>query len=209
MKRVLLAAATAAALVTVVGPASAASIIDEWASVKVPPPPALKAVTVDPKTTAVLVFDIIKPFCNPKHYAHCPGQIPTFEKLLAAARAKGVLVVYTSIPAIPKSAIVDEIAPKANDPFVQSFTDKFLNTDLDKILKDHGIKTVIVTGLSSNGAVIESSSEAALRGFKVVVALDLTTAATPYAEQFTAWQLVNGPVIAPKITLSTSDMIKF
>lgn len=205
MKRILLAAATAVALTVAAGSASAASIIDEWASVKAPPAPALKPVTVDPKTTALLVFDIIKPFCNAEHYAHCPSMIPTFKKLIAEAHAKGALVVYTSVPNVPKTAIVDEIAPMANDHFVQSFTDKFLNTDLEKTLKDHGV----TTGLSSNGAVIETSSEAALKGFKVIVALDLTTAATPYAEQFTAWQLANGPVIAPKITLTTSDMIKF
>jgi len=208
MTRILLVA-LAAAVAGACAPASAASIIDEWASVKAQPAPALKPVTVDPKTTALFIFDILKPFCNEKRYVHCPGMIPKFKKLIAEAHAKSMLLVYTSVPPIPKSAIVDDIAPTAKDPFFQSWTDKFLNTDLEKTLKDHGIKTVIVTGLASNGAVIETGSEAALRGFKVVVAVDLTTAITPYAEQFTAWQLANGPVISKDITLSTSNMIKF
>ena len=35
------------------GACAAQTIIDEWSSVKVPPPPELKPVTADPKTTAL------------------------------------------------------------------------------------------------------------------------------------------------------------
>jgi len=41
-------------------PAPAQTIIDEWSSIKVPPAPELKTVTVEPKTTALLVMDLIK-----------------------------------------------------------------------------------------------------------------------------------------------------
>ena len=48
--------ATAVVLWSVAGsPARAASIIDEWKSVKMPPPPALKPVTADPKTTTLVL----------------------------------------------------------------------------------------------------------------------------------------------------------
>lgn len=185
----------------------AASIIDEWSSVKAPAPPAVKAVTVDPKTTALVMADFVKPICE--HYPLCVASLPTAKKLLAAARAANVLVVYTSIPKVPIATVEPDVAAPASAPFVQSFTDKFLNTDLEKILKDHGIKTVLMAGVSSNGAIIETSSEAALRGFSVDVVLDATSAANTYAEQFVAWQLVNGPVISSHITLTTSDMVKF
>jgi hypothetical protein len=56
MKRALTAAATA--LITVIFPAHATNIVDEWASTKAPPAPELKAVTVDPKTTALLMLDL-------------------------------------------------------------------------------------------------------------------------------------------------------
>ncbi len=45
-------------------PASAQDVIAEWGSVKVPPPPELKDVTVDPKTTALLLLDFNKQTCN-------------------------------------------------------------------------------------------------------------------------------------------------
>jgi nicotinamidase-related amidase len=185
----------------------AASIIDEWASVKAPPPPPLTAETIDAKTTALVMADFVQPICS--HYPRCMASLPVAKKLLDAARAAKLLVVYTSIPKVPISAVEPAVAATGNEPFVQSFTDKFLNTDLEKILKDHGITTIIMAGTSSNGAIIETSSEAAQKGFKVIVALDATSAATTYAEQFTAWQLVNGPVIAPHISLTTSGMIKF
>ena len=104
----------------------AASVIDNWASVKAPPAPELKPVKVDAKTTALLIFDLVKPFCNPQRYTRCPGIVPAVKKLISEARANGMMVVYTSVPPVPKSDIVDELTPTANDHFVQSGTDKFL-----------------------------------------------------------------------------------
>jgi nicotinamidase-related amidase len=200
-----------AALVIVMAcapPAAAQNIIDEWQSVKAPPAPALKPAKIDPKMTALLVVDMVNQFCGPR-YTHCPGMIPTVKKLLTEARAAGVMVIYTSIPQIARTDVVKELAPTGSEPFVQSFLNKFLESDLEKILKDKGITTVILVGLAANGAVIDTSSQAAQKGFSVVIPIDAITAITPYAEQFTVWQLANAPVISPKITLTKSDMIKF
>ena len=40
-----------------VGPASAQTVIEEWASAKLPSPPALKPATIVPNETALLVMD--------------------------------------------------------------------------------------------------------------------------------------------------------
>jgi nicotinamidase-related amidase len=207
--RHLLPLAALAAVLVYAAPAPAQTIIDEWASVKALPPPALKPVTVDPKTTALLVLDMVNQFCNPQRYTRCPGMIPTVKKLLTEARAKGALVVYTSIPQTAKTDVVTDLAMSGNEPFVQSWLDKFLNSDLEKTLKNKGITTIIITGLAYNGAVLYTSGEAALKGFSVVVPVDAVTAITTYAEQFSIWQLGNAPIISTKITLTKSDMIKF
>jgi nicotinamidase-related amidase len=207
--RHLLPLAALAAVLVYAAPAPAQTIIDEWASVKALPPPALKPVTVDPKTTALLVLDMVNQFCNPQRYTRCPGMIPTVKKLLTEARAKGALVVYTSIPQTAKTDVVTDLAMSGNEPFVQSWLDKFLNSDLEKTLKDKGITTIIITGLAYNGAVLYTTDEAALKGFSVVVPVDAVTAITTYAEQFSVWQLGNAPIISTKITLTKSDMIKF
>ena len=45
-------------------PAHTADIISEWATVKTPPVPELKPVTLDGKTTALLILDMMKSGCT-------------------------------------------------------------------------------------------------------------------------------------------------
>ena len=78
------------AVLNYAAPAPAQTIINEWSSIKAPPAPELKTVTVEPKTTALLVMDLIKQACNEKNRPRCIASIPKVEKLLAEARAKGV-----------------------------------------------------------------------------------------------------------------------
>jgi len=185
------------------------SIIDEWQSVKTPPAPELKMVTLDPATTALLLLDFNKQTCNAERRPRCITSIPKVEKLAAAARAKGVFVVYSLSAGATSADIAKELAPKSGDPVVTSGPDKFLGTDLEKILKDKGIKTVIVTGTAAHGAVLYTASGAALRGMKVVIPVDGMSAESLYAEQYVAWNLVNAPRISAETTLSRTDMIKF
>src|SRR5258708_2172450 len=120
----LLPLAALAAALSYAEPSSAETIIDEWAKVTVPSPPELKSVTLDPKTTAILVIDIIKQTCNEQRRPRCVAAVPKIEKLLAAARASGVTVIYTlfptpSPPPSPPPAISDSlpaIPPNCNDP---------------------------------------------------------------------------------------------
>ncbi len=209
MKRILIAAAFIAVAATCTLPANAANIIDEWSSVKTPPPPALKQVALDPKTTALLMLDFVKPICNEKEGARCVASLPMVKRLLDKARASGMTVIYTSIPHVSKDAIRAEVAPKGDEPFIQSFLDKFLRSDLEKILRDKGIKTIVAVGTVAEGAIISTASQAAQRGFKVVVPVDGMSAESAYAEQYVAWDLANAPVISGQITLTKVDMIKF
>ncbi len=52
---------------------------------------------------------------------------------------------------------------------VKSLADKFFKTDLEKILNDKGIKTVVVVGTAAQGAVLYTASQAAFRGMQVIV----------------------------------------
>jgi hypothetical protein len=61
---ICLGASVAIAAVAYVTPASAADVIDEWSSIQMPPAPTLKAVTVDPKTTALFLFDFMTENCG-------------------------------------------------------------------------------------------------------------------------------------------------
>jgi nicotinamidase-related amidase len=189
--------------------ARAANIIDEWGSVKAPPAPALQAVTVDPKTTALLVVDVLHQTCNEKRRPRCVAALPTIKKFLTQARSNKMLVVYTDVPHTSAADIWPEVAPTADEPVVLGILDKFINPDLEKILKAKGIQTVITVGAASNGAVLHTVAGAVQRGFKVIVPVDAVAADNSYIEQYITWDLVNAPVMADKTTLTTTDMIKF
>ena len=101
------------------------------------------------------------------------------------------------------------MAPAGNEPVVESGIDKFYQTNLEQILKDKGIKTVIVIGTGSNGAVLYTASGAVLRGMKVIAPLDVISDANTYMEQYVAYHFMNAPIIAGNVTLTSVDMIKF
>ncbi len=52
-------------------PAPAADIIADWPNVKMPPPPELKPVTLDGKTTALFILDLQAPSCTMAQRPHC------------------------------------------------------------------------------------------------------------------------------------------
>jgi len=100
------------------------------------------------------------------------------------------------------------LAPMAGDPAVRSGVDKFLGTDLEKILSSHDIHSVIVVGTSAHGAVLYTASGAALRGLAVVVPVDGFSADTPFAELTTAWILKNAPAsVSAHVALTSTDLI--
>jgi nicotinamidase-related amidase len=203
----LLLAALVSPLTLAAAPARAQNIIDEWATVKPPAAPALKPVTIDSKTTALLMLDFMNQNCGKR--PRCIASIPAMAKLLGEARTAKAAVVYSLIHNSTTADVIKDVAPKADEPSVMSGPDKFLDTDLEKILKDKGITTVIVTGTAANGAVLFTAAGAALRGMNVIVPVDGMSALDPYAELTTAYTLANAPLIAPKTTLTTTDMIRF
>jgi len=191
-------------------PMHAADIMAEWGSVMAPTAPELKSVMVDPKTTALLMLDFVPqdPYCGPNK-PRCGATLPAIKRLLARARGEDVPVIYSVAGKFEAADIAKDIAPAPNDPIVKSKSDKFLNTDLEKILKGKGIQTVIVTGNSANGAVLYTGTGAALRGFKVIVPVDGISANELFEEQLTVWQLAHGPGFGNLVTITKSDMIKF
>ena len=187
--------------------ASAETIIQEWPAVAIPPPPELKAVAVDPKTTAILVLDFLNQSCGRR--PRCIASIPAVQKLLADGRAKGASVIHSVVTNTTTSDIRGELTPTSGEPVVVSGPDKFFRTDLEKTLREKEIQTVIVMGTAAHGAVLYTASAAALRGFNVVVPVDGMSSEPAYPEQYTAWHLANAPMVSPKVTLTRTTIITF
>jgi nicotinamidase-related amidase len=202
-----LAMATCLAVAATPLSSAAQTIVDEWNTVKAPPAPELKPVTVEPKVTALLILDIQKQICTPER-VRCTASVPKIQGLLARTRAKGAPVIY-SLGRGTAADIYQEVAPQAGEPVVTSGPDKFWGTDLEKILKEKGIQTVITVGTAAHGAVLYTASGAALRGLKVIVPVDGMSADIPYVEQYTAWHLANAPRVGPQVTLTRMDMIQY
>ena len=185
------------------------TVIDEWNAVKAPPPPEVKAVTVDPKTTALLLLDFNKQTCNTERRPRCVASVPRVQKLLAAARTAKSHVVYSLSAGASAADIAPDLAPAKGDPVVTSGPDKFLRTDLERILNELRVSTVIVAGTAAHGAVLHTASGAALRGMRVIVAVDGISAETLYPEQYALWHLLNAPRISNQVTLSSTDRITY
>jgi nicotinamidase-related amidase len=211
MKRfhsLLLVAVAAAAIPT---SAFAQAVTDDWASAKMPDAPAVKAVTVDPKTTALIVMDFNKQGCSQQRRPRCVTALPHVQKILEEARSHNMYVVHTLAGTTTVADIPASIAPKAGEQAYSAGPDKFISTtfDLQKTLKDKGITTLIAVGTAANGAELYTASSAVFHGFKAIVPVDAMPGDTPFSEAMSIWQMSKGPRVADGVTLTKVDMIGF
>jgi len=211
LRYVAAVAATIAVAMLTAWPSVAGDIIAEWATVKAPPAPELKPVTLDGKTTALLILDMMKKGCTAR--PRCAATVPNLKKLHDAARAAGAMLFYTFSGENPKLAdfMDDGFAPRESEWVGQRGPDKYLGSGLDERLKARGIKTVIVCGTSAQGVVIGTGSGSAQRGYKVIVPVDCMSSDDPYMEQYAAYHMFKGgpAIVTGATTLTRSDMIKF
>jgi nicotinamidase-related amidase len=206
------AALIAAALLAAAGAARAGDIITDWDTVKLPPKPELKPATVDPKTTALLVLDLMKGNCGAR--PRCAAIVPTVKKLLDEARSHNMLVVYNLTgDSKPEDMVDASVMPKPGDFMIKNGRggDKFIDSNLDAGLKAKGIKTVIITGTSAQGAVATTSNGATGRGYKAVVPVDGTASEDSFRELYGIYHLAGGgpAALTQNVTVTRSDMIKF
>jgi nicotinamidase-related amidase len=191
--------------------AAAADILDDWNTVKPPPRPELKAVTLEGSTTALLILDMTKGGpCSTR--PRCLATIPNVKRLHDAARAAGAMLWYSiGANATPADIIDPGFTPRDGEWAPQAGPDKFLGSNLEEKLKARGIKTVIVCGTSFQGVGIGTGTAAGQRGYKVIVPIDCLSSEDPYMEQYSAWHFFKGgPGAATRqSTLTRSTMVKF
>ena len=208
--RSLMAGATVALGLTVCG-AQAQTVIEEWATAKLPAAPALKPAKIVPGETALLVMDFTNQTCSQQRRPRCAVSVPKVLKLVTEARAKGALIIYSV--AVPKSVpgdIVKELTPAAGEQVLPPLgPDKFINSDLEKTLKDKKITTVVAMGTQAQTSVLHTGATAALKGFKVVVPVDAMSSDDVFPEAYTAWHLSTAARISNQVTLTRLDMISF
>jgi nicotinamidase-related amidase len=187
------------------------TLIEEWGTAKFPAPPALKPAKLDARETALLVMDFTRQTCSMQRRPRCANSVARVQKLVAEARGKGALIIYSvAVPKSVPSDILAELTPAAGEQVLPPLgPDKFIGSDLEKTLKDKGIKTVIAMGTQAQTSVLHTGGAAALRGFNVVVPVDAMSSDEVFPELYTAWHLATAARISAKVTLTRLDMIAF
>jgi isochorismate hydrolase len=185
-------------------------------TLQMPPLPAPVAVTLNPKTAALLVLDYVEPICNSQ--PKCKGEmLPAMTPFMARVRKAGLVVAYGTREE-NVSKWLPEVAQQPGDiKIVATAQDRFYNTDLDKALKAKGITTIIMVGWKVSGSVAYSSVGATVRGYTVVVPVDTTAAPTDYEQMIGFYNILNQlngnmtnqPLKPNAPTLSRTDMITF
>jgi nicotinamidase-related amidase len=201
------AVAAAGALLIAFAGSSAGDILDDWDTVKPPPKPEIKPVTLDPSTTALLILDMQKGNCGVRPL--CMATIPNVKRLYDAARAAGVMLWY-SLGSL--ADLIDPgFMPREGEWMRQGGPDKFLGSNLEEKLKGRSIKTVIVCGTSFQGVGVGTGSGLAQRGYKVIIPIDCLSSEDVYNEQYAAWHMFKGgpAVVTSNSTLTRSAMVKF
>ena len=173
-------------------------------------------VTLNPRTTALMVLDYVEPICNSQ--PRCKGQmLPVMAPFMERVRKAGLVVAYGTREQ-NMTKWLKEVAPAPGDiKIVNTAQDRFYNTDLDNALKAKGIKTLIMVGWKISGSVTYTSVGAMVRDYTVVIPMDTTSAGSPYETTIGFYNvfnsgnanLANEPLKPKSVTLTRTDLITF
>ena len=151
-RTVLLTSGVALALCGGVAQSAQTTPAGKMMTLQMPATPDPARVTLDPKTTALIVLDYVEDICNSQ--PSCKGKmLPAVTPFMERVRKAGMVVAYgTRAPNMTKW--LKEVAPTASDiKVINTAQDRFYNTELDKQLKAKGIKTLIMVGWKISGSV--------------------------------------------------------
>lgn len=147
---------------------------------------------------ALLVVDVCEAYLDPESplYADAEDVLASNIRLVAAAHASGVLVIYTrvvyhesgmdgglfflKVPALklfiegmPLGAFSPKLLPKPTDLVIdKAYPSAFFGTSLASTLHAARIDTVIITGFSTSGCVRATALDALQHGFIPMVVSD-------------------------------------
>jgi ureidoacrylate peracid hydrolase len=162
-----------------------------------------RQVRVDPKSTGIIVVDMLNEFCKPGGAMVLPGYevlIPPQKKVIEAGRQAGcpiVFVVDTHRPNMRQereflkrtphclegswgAQVIEDLEPRPDDIYVvKRRYSAFFNTDLDLTLRDLQLNTLVVFGVVTNICVRSTVHDAFFLGYQVIVPEDCVAATGP------------------------------
>ncbi len=159
---------------------------------------------IDPATTVMVVVDMQNDFVAEGaqlRSAQAAAMVPKLANILKICRETGVRVVFTAHvhrrdgsdmglyddlypPIADRSALVDgtpgvdifaELAPAPGEHVIKKHRySAFFATDLDLILREWGITTVVISGTTTENCCHATARDAMFRNYKVVFLSDAT-----------------------------------
>jgi nicotinamidase-related amidase len=115
----------------------------------------------------------------PGRASESPAQIRFNLRLHLASHGGGEPVQYTT-EGSEGQAIVDELAPEPGDLVVKKYRSSgFWGTNLDLLLRSNGIKSVVMTGATTEGCVESTARDAMFNDYYVVIAEDCVASDDP------------------------------
>lgn len=139
-----------------------------------------------PPGPALLLIDVQEGIDDPRHgLRNNPGAEANIARLLATWRARGRPVIHVrhdstdpdSVlrPGLPGNAIKAVAIPLPGEPlFAKHVNSAFIGTELERHLRERGITTLVVAGLTTDHCVSTTTRMAANLGFTVTVVSDAT-----------------------------------
>jgi len=185
-------------------------------TLQMPATPEPARVTLDPKTTALVVLDYVEDICNSQ--ASCKNKmLPAVTPFMEKVRKAGLTVAYGT-RAQNMTKWLKEVAPAANDiKVINTAQDRFYGTNLDQQLKAKGIKTLIMVGWKISGSITYTSVGAMAHDYTVVIPVDTTSAGSDYETTIGFYNVLNSgnanlanqPLKDKAVTLTRTDLITF
>jgi biuret amidohydrolase len=159
---------------------------------------------IDPKKTAMIVVDMQNDFVASGAAMETPAAravVPKLGDALKICRDAGIKVIYTAHvhrrdgsdmglfddmhpPIANRAALVDgtpgvdiypELAPGPNEHVIKKHRySGFFGTDLDMILREWGVDTVIISGTTTENCCHATARDAMFRNYRVVFLSDAT-----------------------------------
>ncbi|AEM39289.1 isochorismatase hydrolase [Pyrolobus fumarii 1A] len=152
---------------------------------------------------ALLVIDMLEVFVRGRLKAEgAENIIPVIARLREEFHKRGYPVIYTNDAHYPfdfevkhwgphavrgseEAQVVPELRPTEKDYVVlKRRYDAFFATDLDLLLRELGIDTVVLTGVATDICVLHTAAGAFFRGYKVIVVKDATAGVTKDRHNF-------------------------
>ncbi len=145
---------------------------------------------------AIVAVDFQQAFCDPQFAAgrspHIARAVANAETVLKAGRAAGVPIIHTAVawshddeftnwkvPALREIApdshaasIVPSLWDDSDIYVLKRYPSAFFGTDISTILRNRGVDTVLVMGVTTSGCVRATIVDSFSHGFKTIVVED-------------------------------------